>query len=558
MKFLQSNSLAILILLGLSRGVRGDPICRPYPGDGVCSNYIASTDYIYLNGTVSFDDIENSLGNLKIAQGLSPFDTNSIPCVEAFTSFACGVAFPKCTKNESSTSSAVVSLPCESTCTNVNNVCSDAKGYLVQDYIKTLPLYPQNCSQISPVPPLDVSFPTSNCNAEQKVNSVSRCFPPLIEDTLFTANRSQTLSPRFCKFGCCLPCPQPNYLYPSGHMDQGFLATQIVRAISAIAAFIVMLSHLVLPGRRSHPSSLILFVSISIFLYSVTTFFSIGDPRKVQCVDAVNPSNQENNGVCAVQGALLIFASHATALWTAIIILNLHVHTVWNSNFMADKYAWLHIVAWGIPFMLTIIALIKRSVAYQFAELCLIKQEAANAIFFYPLAVIVIPSFAMHTSTFFHIAKISQGDSVSRSQSQEGVSLSEFTTQKLQVLQAVKIQWRALLLAVVLVVTVITYWLFYFIELRNITNGPENEQFLGNWLTCIQSNRGQDECSKIARGYMPSFGLLMMTEFLASFIGIWLLAIFSNAALWKGWVQWFGEKFRVRQRLDVPDQFLAI
>ncbi|CAG8765219.1 15843_t:CDS:2, partial [Acaulospora morrowiae] len=331
-------------------------------------------------------------------------------------------------------------------------------------------------------------------------------------------------------FGCCLPCPQPYYLYPSGYMEKGFEATQVVRALSAFAALAVMLSFLVLPGRRSHPSSLILFASISIFLYSATVFFSIGNPKKIQCVNDVTPSTQDNNGLCAVQGALLIFTSHATAFWTAIIILNLHMHTVWNSNFMANKYLWLHLFGWGIPTILTVAALVENSVAYQFAGLCLIKQEAANAIFFYPLAVIVVPSCIMHSATFFHIAK------ASRSDSGESSGLSEFTTtRKIKVLQAVKIQWRALLLAVVLVVTVFTYWIFYFIELRNITDGPKNRDFLTNWLNCVQSNGGQNGCSKIARGYMPPYPLIMITEFLASLIGIWLLAIFSNSVLWKGW-----------------------
>ncbi|CAG8660991.1 16607_t:CDS:2 [Acaulospora colombiana] len=199
-------------------------------------------------------------------------------------------------------------------------------------------------------------------------------------------------------------------------------------------------------------------------------------------------------------------------------------------------------------------ALLTKSVEYQFAELCLIKQEMANAIFFYPLAVIVVPSFALHIATFFHIVKVSQSESIS---SQGSTKLSEFITEK-HVLTAVKIQWRALLLAVVLVATVITYWLFYFIELRDITNGPRNKNFLVDWLICIQSNRGQNECSKIADGYMPSLGLLLMAEFLASLIGIWLLAIFSNSAMWNGWSRWFGEKLRTRPKIEAPEQFLAI
>ncbi|CAG8680141.1 2379_t:CDS:2, partial [Acaulospora morrowiae] len=220
MRFLRNNFFSFLLLTTrLLWGVRGEPTCRPYLDDGVCSNYITGDDYIYLNGTVSLEEIENSLGNLKVAQGLSLIAGNSSSCIDAFTSFACSVAYPKCFKEESSPDSipqaVKISLPCQSTCTNVNQQCSQSTDPLVLGYIKPLFLYPMDCSNISSTPPLNVQFPTSYCNSGQKFKSSPRCFPPLVEDTLFTSNNSLTLDSDYCRFGCCLPCPQPYYLYPS-------------------------------------------------------------------------------------------------------------------------------------------------------------------------------------------------------------------------------------------------------------------------------------------------------------------------------------------------------
>lgn len=107
-------------------------------------------------------------------------------------------------------------------------------------------------------------------------------------------------------------------------------------------------------------------------------------------------------------GALLIFASHATAIWVGIIILNLHMHTVWNSNFLSNKQIWLNCFGWGIPLVLTVIALARKSVEYQFGTLCLVNRDVSGVLFFYPLAVIVVPSFIIHIITFLHIAKVNK------------------------------------------------------------------------------------------------------------------------------------------------------
>ncbi|RHZ87797.1 hypothetical protein Glove_30g26 [Diversispora epigaea] len=556
MKSSQYYSLIVLMLVGIIWNVHdvlgGEPTCSVYIGkDGVCSNYIGNSDYIYLNGTVELLDIENSLGNLKIAQGLSILSNASISCVEAFTSYACAVAYPKCLANLSikDPQIASISLPCKSTCSNVQTECLNSQDKVVLSYIKTSFLFPKNCDIIRQEPLLNISYPTLNCNKGEGINVASRCFPPLVEDTLFTINKSQSLNFDFCGGGCCLPCPQSYFLYPEGYLDKGFLATQIIRAISSLAAFIVMISYITLPGKRNYPNSLILFASVSIFLYSSIVFFSIGDPRKIQCV-GVNHSTQINNNLCAVQGALLIFATHATAIWVGIIILNLHLYTVWNLNFLSNKQIWLNCFGWGVPLFLTVMALISKSVNYQSGTLCLVKQENSGVLLFYPLAVIVVPSFIIHVITFLNIAKATQR----ARHSQKIVSnFSELMSHKKHVLQAVKIQWRALLLAIILVGTVTFYWLFYFVELSRFTS--PNKGFENEWVQCIQLGGGQNECSKISQRYMPSYGLLITTELVAGLIGIWLFILFSNHALWRDWKLWISEKFK--EKLE-PDQFFAI
>jgi hypothetical protein len=148
-------------------------------------------------------------------------------------------------------------------------------------------------------------------------------------------------------------------------------------------------------------------MSLSIFLFSMVVFFSVGNPKRLQCAaDGINPGEFSNNHLCAAQGAILIFGSFATCLWCAALILNLHVHTVWNSNFFTNKYALLNLICWGIPAAIMSIALGLHAIKFEFANLCLVSMDYIFPMFFYPLAAIVCPSFLIHISTFFYIAKV--------------------------------------------------------------------------------------------------------------------------------------------------------
>lgn len=88
----------------------------------------------------------------------------------------------------------------------------------------------------------------------------------------------------------------------------GFLATDILRFISSIVSFFMLVSYLVLPDKRRHPSLLILNVSASIFLFSMVVYFSIGNPQKLQCANLVSVSTQDNNILCATQGQFLLLS----------------------------------------------------------------------------------------------------------------------------------------------------------------------------------------------------------------------------------------------------------
>lgn len=161
-----------------------------------------------------------------------------------------------------------------------------------------------------------------------------------------------------------------------------------------------------------HPSLLILNFALAIFLFSMVVFFSIGDTKRLQCSGDINPADMDNNALCGAQGAILIFSSLATVLWCAALIINLHMHTVWNSSFFANKYIFLHVFCWGVPAAFMAAALGLHAVKFEFANLCLVSIDYIFDLFFYPMAAIIAPAFLLHILTFFYIAKVCAMDGV--------------------------------------------------------------------------------------------------------------------------------------------------
>lgn len=143
----------------------------------------------------------------------------------------------------------------------------------------------------------------------------------------------------------------------------------------------------------------------------------------------------------------------------------------------------LNIICWGIPAVVTSVAIGLHSLKFEFASLCLVSMEYVFKLYFYPLAAIICPSFIIHIGTFFYIAKMAIQEKRESDMSQS-LSTGKVASQGVNhrhIVAAVKIQWRALLLAVVAIATVLFYWVgqqnlllfFYFVCLI----------LLNSWLT---------------------------------------------------------------------------
>jgi len=246
------------------------------------------------------------------------------------------------------------------------------------------------------------------------------------------------------------------------------------------------------------------------------------------------------------------------------LIVNLHLHTVWNSAWFAKKYWLLHLVCWGFATAVTAVALGLGEIKWEFATLCLISQAKAPAIFFYPMAAMIFPAFLIHIATFFHIARISAqagNESETMSRSTLSAGAAAMISHRRHVMMAIRIQWRAAVMAIAAILSVTFYWLFYFIQLGKIS--PDNMRTpLMGFVKCIVSGTPHDTCADQLAPHLPPYGLMIAAEELVSLIGTIIFVVFFKPALLREWGDWFGSVGYLlrgkRQMKKEQDQFFVI
>ncbi|KAF9897980.1 hypothetical protein BX616_004669, partial [Lobosporangium transversale] len=521
-------------------------------------------DYkVWLPDNVTVQNIEDEL----IKQGVQELTALVDPCKSTFLSYACSVAFPRPVIT-GQTNSYNVLFACQSSCQAVHQACTADLTFLNMTNLLPDCKAPIPGTEQFPNGPYDHQLDNS-CNAVpfQSSNTtcatpMTECVSPFVEDLVFKATGgAQNTDDAYCGCGCCLPCPQPNAFYKPEILDQGFFITDILKAVSAGLALVLALSYVVLPDKLQHPSNLILFAALATAIFGAAVAPSFGNPRRIQCAaNGVSTATSYNNNLCTIQGAWLLFGAIATTAWLSIVIVNLHLHTVWNSSWLS-KRAWLtHLIGWAVPAAFAAIAVITNSIGWNNSNMCMATQETSNALLFIPLGVIMIPSILLHFTTFFHIIKVTlqaeNSETVSHSTLSSGRAAR--ISHRRHVMNAIRIQWRAAVLAFVVASSVLIYWAFYLVE-----GAKTDMSWMSTWQLCIFTKAGdQEQCADMfTKGHVPDFAFMMVAEGLVSTTGLWVFLLFFKQSLimeWKeyisGWICCGGRRHRKRQE----NQFYVI
>ncbi|KAG0253207.1 hypothetical protein BG011_006490 [Mortierella polycephala] len=531
----------------------------------LCKNYVNYDVWLPPNATIA--SIEDALAS----QGMTPTALSQLnaACFEPYMQYICSSTFPRVEPVAGQANLYNVRFGCKSTCQTAYTQC--VQFMTVFDLKKAIP----QCDAPIPgtplyQPPNGIMFqPDGACNSVSAMtpggqvgsgNLTATCDPPFIVDPM---PGNKTANDRYCMNGCCIPCPAQYHLYREDVLDSGFRITNTMRAVSMVLSFVIVLTYLFLDDKRSHPSALILFFVICVFLFSVVVVFPLVDTKAMQCADAINPSTQQNNLKCAIQGGMLVFASIGTCAWCTALILNLHLHTVWNSSWFATKYKLLHVLCWGTATIITAVALGMGEIKWEYATLCLVSQEKVSQIFFYPMAAMIFPAFMVHIATFFHIARIStmasaNSETMSRTTLSAGAAAA--ISHRRHVMMAIRIQWRAALMAICAIVSVTCYWLFYFIQLKKIKPDVLQNNIV-YFVACLKEGRNHNECADQLAPFLPPAGLMIAAEFVVSSIGVIIFIVFFKFALVREWGAKFASLkyvFSRRRKQKEQDQFFVI
>ncbi|KAF9432083.1 hypothetical protein BGZ76_011295 [Entomortierella beljakovae] len=539
----------------------------------LCTDFVDYQVWVPANVTIAL--IEQDLTNKGFTKDRLGLLRD--PCYTSLLQLACSSAFPRVVPT-TKPNEFDVRFACKSTCQTANSQClatltAAGMGSVLPDCNNVIP------GTVSSAAPSGIIYqPDGSCNVVKSISNpggaggdghgagnhtAAGCPPPFITDTMLGPGGTTT-NARVCAAGCCLPCPAQYSLYRDNVLENGFRITNIIRGISMVFSFVLMASYIFLPDKRSHPSALILFFSICVFLFSVVVLFPLIDTRAMQCADAINPSTQQNNLKCAIQGAMLIFASVGTCAWCTALIINLHLHTVWNSAWFAKKYWLIHLICWGFATSVTAAALGMGEVRWEFATLCLISQEKSSTMFFYPMAAMIFPAFLIHVATFIHIARISAQagvDSETMSRSTLSAGAAAVISHRRHVMLAIKIQWRAAVMAVFAILSVMFYWLFYFLQLSKTK--PENLMpHVMTFFGCLAKGGSHDVCADMIAPFLPPYAIMMAAEGVVSFIGTLIFIVFFKSALIREWGDWFGSVGYLlsgkRREKKEQDQFFVI
>ncbi|KAJ3174822.1 hypothetical protein HK101_010821 [Irineochytrium annulatum] len=394
--------------------------------------------------------------------------------------------------------------------------------------------------------------------------ALSQCPAPLLPDP--NAGTNVTVDQRLCSVGCCMPCPVLNNFYKPGLLDTYLNVADILRLVSAAGSLFVFISFLVLPGKKQHPSAIILYFSLAMVLFGSCPLFIQGGRvrRSAQCADEITTASITNNLLC---GHLTPNVSGRASNFGIKSILNLHTVTVWSSNLFQGKYVFVHLVNWGLPAVFTGVTVLVKGIRYEFGSMCLISSDWSNQLFFYPLAVVIIGSFVLHLFTAF-IARIAlragSSNALSHNRSRSlGASVSQITTSdgdikvssRTRVLMIWNSSWRSFTLSFVFAITFMVVWIFYFDQIAKMKSYDSTTSFIQNWGICLAAGGTQESCAHVANGYVPDYAFMVVAEILPSIAGLWIFLIFGcRSSLMADWQAYFHDRAQSRRsRRDSGD-----
>ncbi|KAF8979586.1 hypothetical protein BGZ46_005241 [Entomortierella lignicola] len=385
--------------------------------------------------------------------------------------------------------------------------------------------------------------PTSSSSGS---SGLSACPGPLISNTM-NLNISTCIGP------CCIKCPAVESFYEPNEIQRVLKGAYITRQFSLGFSVFMVISYLVLPGKRSQPHISVLFLTVSTSLWYAS--FDLMPGVSNACINDFEESTAQNSRLCGFQGVLIIYLTQTSALWCSLLIYKLHLLAVWRSNWIDNHYGWFTAICWLLPMGFAIPVAVKGLSQYPgIGFSCLVSPDNLNKYLFYPTAVYMYPAMFCHIATvgkMIHLAVLSSRIETGLSQLSSDARMRITTT--MQAKRLLRGQWRPALMVGVVMSLLTVFWLFYFIDAHRLATITPKTEWLQQWVTCVFLNGAagkssfetQTICAKGSRPNLPSVPWFTAAESLLAIIGIVIAVIFiTKIDFWEDWAFLLNNLFR--------------
>ncbi|XP_033012142.1 G-protein coupled receptor 157 isoform X1 [Lacerta agilis] len=149
-------------------------------------------------------------------------------------------------------------------------------------------------------------------------------------------------------------------------------------ALSFLGSSLLVGTHALWPELRTRPRQLLLYLSLADLLSAASYFYG--------ALKDFGSSTWD----CVAQGAVSTFSNTSSFFWTMAIALYLYISIVQGSPSGSSLLCFFHVVSWGVPLGITVLAVILKKIGYDASDVsvgwCWVDIEAEDRILWMLLA----------------------------------------------------------------------------------------------------------------------------------------------------------------------------
>lgn len=275
-----------------------------------------------------------------------------------------------------------------------------------------------------------------------------------------------------------------------------------------------------------------------------------------QCYNEITPNDMHSSLSCAFSGALLLFGGWMVVVWSFLRAVAFHLQVCWEVILGPKFKMGALIFGWVVPAVGITVMMIYTGVSFRFGTICHINIDYSLQDYWIPIIAFAVAALILQMVTMGYCIHVyvkslfETSGSTTNSSGLPSYSASVRTVSARQAYRRIKrvlqLQWRGVSLVLIIIANVI-FFAVTFINLDNdLKPTPENMEKAIPWIICLVANQGdRQKCDSEAAKIRPNEGLLLAVLILLSMVGFWNFVLFARLSIFRGWVEFFRDRFGV-------------